>query len=222
MQRRRKGFTLIELLVVIAIIGILAAMLLPALSAVQEKAKQGKCKSNLKQMGTAFAQYVQDEGRSTQYPNADGASFVARLFWSDVLAESKIFICPSAPDLPAIEPGDKNELRVLGDIKTPQALDTTNNCSYAGRRNVEKGQTKYPGLFRLHADTALTSLVTDDFQDSSNHENGMVLIVLFQDGHVDNYRDRTAKDLEENDMYKIYIESRHDFIADPVRQADGA
>ncbi len=54
------AFTLIELLVVIAIIAILAAILFPVFAKAREKARQSSCQSNLKQVGLAFMQYVQD------------------------------------------------------------------------------------------------------------------------------------------------------------------
>jgi len=54
------AFTLLEVLIVIAIIAILAAMLMPALSAAREKARASVCMSNLKQIGMGLFMYVQD------------------------------------------------------------------------------------------------------------------------------------------------------------------
>ena len=90
---RHSGFTLIELLVVIAIIAILAAMLLPALSAAKQRAYSIKCVSNLRQMNLAYFMYVQDTGGTIQYAS------LSVLWMQNLIAYqsqvSTIRLCPS-------------------------------------------------------------------------------------------------------------------------------
>ena len=97
----KKGFTLIELLVVIAIIAILAAILFPVFQKVRENARRASCQSNLKQIGLALTQYVQDSdellpyGRDARNSNSSGqVPWQARIY--PFVKSTGVFKCPDS------------------------------------------------------------------------------------------------------------------------------
>jgi prepilin-type N-terminal cleavage/methylation domain-containing protein len=186
--RSRPAFTLVELLVVVAIIGLLAAILLPAISQAPARAKRIKCVSNLRQIGIGFHTFAADHGQlfPMQVPLAEGGSleFVPtrqayRHFqvMSNNLETTRILICPADTRLAASNwPGllNPNVSYFVGLTAT-----LTNPASIlAGDRNISRVATS-GGAVIVNASASWSSnlhqfkgnlLLSDGSVHQVNHE----------------------------------------------------
>jgi len=187
----KNGFTLIELLVVIVIIGILVAILVPALGRAREESRRAQCKNNLRQIGIGWYLYLDDNDE--RFPDTSAGTFGGKATYlggypakyrplnpyldidvskSEAEVENdpnlKVFYCPSNQPDPLLNGMTR--------------FDTT------GTSYMWNGDLKLRSLSSINAPSSRLFLVMDDhdFHGQSawnlNKRN-----VLFLDGHVKMY-----------------------------------
>jgi prepilin-type N-terminal cleavage/methylation domain-containing protein/prepilin-type processing-associated H-X9-DG protein len=199
-NRREGAFTLVELLVVIAIIGILAAMLLPAVNRSEARASRIVCENNLQQIGIAFLSFSHDHNSKfpMQVPMADGGSeeFVQSGYLingefyfgfhnfqalSGELVTPNILICPADTRLPAANFGalQNDNLSyfsgVNADFFKPDSI-------LAGDRNLATNSVRTPTILRIDVKSRLHW--TQELHQFKGN-------VLFADSHVEEWNNST-------------------------------
>ncbi len=214
----RRGFTLIELLVVIAIIAILAALLLPTLSAAKQRAWTSKCNSNLRQIGLGMRMFADENGE--RYPESGGT-----IYWdaTDPGTKKQSWMQQIFPDV-----GNTNVFNCPGNVQLPTDVQGPfnyfNGCNAAfvatgGFAAVNSDSIVFTSAFVLGGDTAGTKsngtglqfdpldADKDDYtqncvggaaSDANTefwkiHSGGQN--VLFADGHSKWYRGYSAGDM---------------------------
>jgi len=142
---KRSGFTLLELLIVIAIIGVLAAILLPALARAREAARRASCLANLSQLGMALHMYASEcEGRLPWSGGANNATCLTELR-DQYVAEVGTFVCPSDSNgIPEDFYTEEGKLKLPIDTEAGQPSSLRVSYDYLGAYTMAPLELPHP------------------------------------------------------------------------------
>ncbi len=182
-RSRRGGFTLIELLVVIGIIGMLVALLLPAVMSAQEQARQVQCAKQMKDLAGAHLMHAMKKGRFAGWKSKSGDPWVVQIMpyldmqqrsrsWKDAttpvnsadkqLAEYgpiEILFCPSnPPENPGTSSQPGYAVNAGGEDDGNVEPDSTNP-------NTSETSNRWTALFHNRAASPVVSIGLDDVLD---------------------------------------------------------
>jgi len=192
----RRAFTLVELLVVIAIIGILMAMLLPAVQYTRGTARRTQCQSQLHQIGVAVDQYMNTRGVRGRYPDAVSMKYPVPEMKEAGVEPSRPtilkFIAPFAEKNERVFqcPDDDEKYYPLQDLSYEYRSRDVANLT---RPQILAGQNGPPGRPKTPR-TSATVIVMKDFIAFHGPEGDPgSLNYLYLDGHVDAAREESGQ-----------------------------
>jgi len=158
-NKKTNAFTLIELLVVIAIIGILAAMLLPALNTARERARSALCVTNLRQIGTAITMYADDH--DDYYPPGFTGTGLTGGDWTLFVGPYFVKAVQNYGSLTAAGAAGTSKVLVCPSVRTPpgRTTRTTYSAHIALMGNTTEGYAASPATIMFAGQTRRSTVV---------------------------------------------------------------
>ncbi|HUT36505.1 MAG TPA: type II secretion system protein [Planctomycetota bacterium] len=210
-MRRTRGLTLAELLIGVFALAIAASLLCYGVHSHRDEAMRIRCRNNLNQLAKGMETYLNDRfypwpvGRAgcgtRANPDFGGAEWLATLYWTKILPDPYVFLCPASPD-------DNGDGKELGDRGCPGNKPLSEDAvSYAGMGD------RSVGIYLVSKQAKAASYATsklgirddfppnepmacDDTEGSINHGSPQSSMnVLFFDSHVE-YWTHEKVDLE--------------------------